>query len=500
VVFYFSVKNYAGLLAFLNKFKAEKLSVLDNKSFRKHAHELVDWMADYLENIEQYPVKAQVKPKEILNKLPLNPPEESESMDQIMADFNQIIMPGMTHWQSPNFYAYFNGNSSYPSVLAEMLTATLGAQCMIWETSPAAAELEERVMNWLKEMLDLPESFTGVIQDTASAATLCAILSAREKASAFAINDQGFSDNNFRVYCSTQTHSSIDKAVKIAGIGKNNLIKIEVDQKLALQPNSLEKAIRHDLEKGKTPLCVIATIGTTGTTAIDPLAEISVICQKYNIWLHVDAAYAGTALILPEMRWMSRGLKDADSFVFNPHKWMFTNFDCSAYYVKDKAALIRTFEIMPEYLKTAVDTQVNNYRDWGIALGRRFRALKLWFVIRTFGVQGIRKKIREHLNIAREFIKKIEAHPDFEITAPASINLVCFRFKPENENSIQRLNQINEQLLQTLNASGKLYITHTKIGEIYTLRMVIGQTYVTEEHVNKAWELIQKTAEKLKKA
>ncbi|MCB0281877.1 MAG: aminotransferase class I/II-fold pyridoxal phosphate-dependent enzyme [Calditrichaeota bacterium] len=472
---------------------------MDIELFKKEAHALVEWIADYYREIEKYPVKSQVKPKEIFNQLPVSPPQKSEAIPAIMEDFQKIIMPGITHWQSPNFFAYFPANSSYPSVLAEMLTAALGAQCMIWETSPAAAELEEKVMNWLKQMMGLPESWYGVIQDTASSATLCAILSAREKATNYETNNNGFSQNNFRVYGSTQTHSSIDKAVKIAGIGKNNLIKVAVDENLALDPDALEKAIKTDLLNGKKPLCVIATIGTTGTTAIDPIKEIAAVCKKYDIWLHVDAAFAGTALILPEMHYMADGLDMVDSYVFNPHKWMFTNFDCSAYYVKDKETLIRTFEIMPEYLKTAVDSQVNNYRDWGIALGRRFRALKLWFVIRSFGVDGIRERIRNHIKMAQELVKKMKEHGSFEILAPVPLNVICFRFKPKNMSDENELNKLNENLLKQLNAGGKIYMTHTKIDGKYTIRMVIGQTYVQQKHVDVAWELIQETAKNLKK-
>ena len=462
--------------------------------FRVNAHLLVDWMADYLDQIEHLPVKSQVKPGEILAQLPKLPPLEREPIETIIRDFQEIILPGITHWQSPNFFSYFPANSSYASVLAEMLTATLGAQCMIWDTSPAAAELEERVMIWLREMLDLPSHFNGVIQDTASSATLCAILSAREKVSNYSTNNQGLPHQNYRVYCSTQTHSSIDKAVRIAGIGQDNLLKIEVDKNLAMDVSALEKQIKTDLEKGKKPLCVIATLGTTGTTAIDPLSEISELCQAFDIWLHVDAAYAGTALILPEFRWMGEGLEHADSFVFNPHKWMFTNFDCSAYFVKDKEVLIRTFEILPEYLKTKSGDRVNNYRDWGIALGRRFRALKLWFVIRDFGVKGIQNRIREHISYAQTLQQEIKTRNDLEMLAPVVLNLICFRFKPEGVTDEFHLNKLNEKLLHTLNSTGKIYLTHTKINNTYTIRMVMGQTYLKLEHVQKAWKLVCETA------
>jgi aromatic-L-amino-acid decarboxylase len=475
----------------------ETVAMIQIDEFRKHAHDIVDWMADYLEHIQDFPVKSPVKPDDIKKQLPARPPEVSESIPAIMEDFREIILPGMTHWQSPGFFAYFNANSSYPSILAEMLTATMGAQCMIWETSPAATELEETVMNWLKDMLGLPGYFEGVIQDTASSATLCAILSARERASSYQINQKGLHGETYRVYGSTQTHSSIDKAVKIAGLGAGNLVKVPVDAKLAMDPAALEKNIESDLKSGKTPLCVIATLGTTGTTAVDPLSSIAKLCRKHKIWLHVDAAFGGTALVLPEYRWMTEGMELADSFVFNPHKWMFTNFDCSAYFVKDPAQLVRTFEILPEYLKTQTRNQVKDYRDWGIALGRRFRALKLWFVIRNFGVQGIQAKIREHIQFATDFASVIKQRKDFELMTEPLFNVVCFRFVPDRRFADEKLNHMNESLLHGINATGKAYFTHTKINGIYTLRMVLGQTYLKKEHIEQAWELILETAGKM---
>ncbi len=472
--------------------------MIDSREFRKYAHEFVDWMADYLENIDKLPVKSQVKPGEIFSKIPDQPPGTSESMDDIFGDFKDVILPGMTHWQSPNYFAYFTANSSYPSVLAEMLTSTMAAQCMVWETSPAAAELEEKVMNWLRDMIGLPESFEGVIQDTASTATLVALLTAREKLSGYSINEKGFSgDEKYRIYCSSEAHSSIEKAVKMAGFGRQNLVKIEVDDTLAIRPESLKQAIENDISEGKTPLCVVAALGTTGTVAIDPLKPIAEICRNHNIWLHVDAAYAGTALVLPEQRWMIEGIEEADSFVFNPHKWMFTNFDCSAYYVKDTEALIRTFEILPEYLKTGTRGQVNDYRDWGVQLGRRFRALKLWFVIRDFGVDGIQKKVKEHLDWASELAGQIKESEDFELLEPQHLGLVCFRYRPGEERDKERLNAMNQELMQILNESGDIYLTHTKVDGFIILRMVIGQTNVTRDHVQRAWNLILQTAETL---
>ena len=469
--------------------------------FRKHAHELVDWMADYLETVEQYPVKSPLQPGDILHQLPEVPPESGEPFPQIFNDFEKIIIPGMTHWQHPSFFAYFPANSSPPSVLAEMLTATLAAQCMIWQTSPAAAELEERMMQWLARMIGIPDDFSGVIQDTASTATLCAILTARERAFEYQINLQGITGQQVAIYCSSQTHSSIEKAVKIAGLGRNSIRFIDVDETYAMKPEQLEAALAADVEKGVHPLCVVATIGTTSSTAIDPLRPIGEICRKYDVWLHVDAAFAGSALILPEKRWMIDGIEYVDSFVFNPHKWMFTNFDCSAYFVKDKEALIRTFEVLPEYLKTPEARQVNNYRDWGIQLGRRFRALKLWFVIRSYGVHGLQEMLRKHLRLAAYFAEQVDSHPDFERLAPIPLNLICFRYRPaslSNQPDEETLNELNARLLKKCNDTGKVFLTHTKLNDKYTLRMVIGQTYVEQRHVDAAWKLIMEKAKEVK--
>jgi aromatic-L-amino-acid/L-tryptophan decarboxylase len=462
--------------------------------FRKHAHELVDWMAGYLENVEKYPVKSSVKPGEIFNQIPACPSEEAESFSDVMRDFESVILPGITHWQNTNFFAYFPANSSPASILAEMIISTLGAQCMIWETSPAAAELEEKVMIWLRDMIGLPSGFEGVIQDTASTATLAAIISARERATGFSINSDGSGKSGtLRVYCSEQTHSSVEKAVKICGIGRKNLVKIAVREDFSMDSEKLKEAIIEDIEAGFIPCCVVATIGTTGTASVDPLRAIGEVCSENGIWLHVDAAMAGTALILPEFQWMLDGREFIDSFVFNPHKWMFTNFDCSAYFVKDAASLIKTFEILPEYLKTRTRGKVNDYRDWGVPLGRRFRALKLWSVIRTYGINGLREKVRYHIEIASRLAEMISKEADFEILAPVIISVVCFRFHPKGINE-DHLNMLNEKLNHQLNDSGKIYLSHTVLNGKYTLRMVTAQTNVTLDHVRNAWELILKTA------
>jgi aromatic-L-amino-acid decarboxylase len=469
---------------------------MDNQAFRDFGHQFVDWVADYLDGSEKYPVLSRVKPGDIKARLPLDPPKQAEPMARIFADFREIILPGITHWQHPGWFAYFPANNSPASVLAEILTAGLGSQCMIWQTSPAAAELEDRVLEWLRRMLGLPEGMAGVIQDTASTATLCALLSAREKATGFASNQSGFKAG-LTVYASDQTHSSIEKGVKIAGFGIDNLRLIPTDEAYAMIPEKLEAAIGKDKKRGLAPACVVATIGTTSSTAVDPLAAIGRICQRYDVWLHVDAAFAGSACILPEMRSLLEGSEFMDSFVMNPHKWLFTNFDCSAYFVKDPGLLVRTFEIHPEYLKTGVDAHVKNYRDWGIQLGRRFRALKLWFVIRSYGVEGLQALLREHIRLAQLFKGWVEKDRRFELLAPVPFSLVCFRFNDGRKN--KALNTFNKTLLEKINAEGRVFLTHTTLRGRYALRMAIGQRTTQERHVHEAWELVIRKAEELQK-
>lgn len=464
---------------------------MDKEMFRQLGHEFIDWVVDYLSEVEKYPVCSLVKPNQIKHKLPASPPVQGEKMKDIFEDFKEIILPGITHWQHPCWFAYFPANNSPPSILAEILTAGIGAQCMIWQTSPSATELEEVVIEWLRQMIGLPEGFEGCIQDTASTATLCAILCARERATEFESNIKGLK-KPLVVYASQEAHSSIEKGVKIAGLGKEALRLIPTDDNYAMLPHDLERAIEEDKSKGKIPACVVATIGTTSSTAVDPIKDIGEICSRHGIWLHVDAAYAGTALILPEMKHILEGAEHIDSFVFNPHKWMFTNFDCSSYFVKDSKALTRTFEIHPEYLKTGVDAKVKNFRDWGIQLGRRFRALKLWFVIRTYGVKGLQKMIREHLRLAQVFKGYVEESPYFELMAPVNFSVVCFRFndgRPDEE-----LNIINESLLNEINDTGEVFLTHTSLRGRYTIRMAIGQRTTQESHVRKAWGIIQNKA------
>lgn len=467
-------------------------------SFRQHAHALVDWMADYLENVGHYPVAPQTQPGDVLKQLPLHAPDLPEAFVDIFKDFETQILPGMTHWQHPHFFAYFPASTSPPSLLAEMLMSTLGAQCMSWLTSPAATELEERVMEWLRIAIDLPPEFTGVIQDSASGATLCALLCARERASAGKVNTEGFTgqQQRFRVYASTEAHASIEKGVRIAGIGSDNLVKIPVDTAFAMDVAALEQAILRDVEQGYTPLCVVAAWGTTSSTALDPLAPIAALCQQHQLWLHVDAAYAGSAFILPEHRQRANGVEQADSMVFNPHKWLMTHFDCSAYFVKDTALLTRTLGLTPEYLKTDLDREVNNYRDWGIPLGRRFRALKLWFVLRSYGVSGLQKILREQIEWVQALAETIAQHNNFEVLAPVPLNLVCFRYAPPETSEAER-ELFNQRLLSAVNNTGSIFITHTRLKGVYSLRLVAGNPNTTQEHISRAWHLIQATASTL---
>ena len=480
----------------------EKVCKMDIKSFRDHGHELIDWVADYMESVEKYPVMSRVKPGEILERLPREPPNKGEPMEAILKDFEEVLMPGVTHWQHPGFFAYFPANTSGPSILAELVTSALGINAMLWQTSPAATELEERVMEWLRMLLKLPEEFKGVIQDTASTATICALLCARETATGFGINEKGFSSwpkkKAMRVYTSEEAHSSIEKGAKIAGFGSDNVIRVGVDSKYSMDPEALEEAIQRDETAGYKPCCICATVGTTSSTALDPLQEIGVIAKRRGLWFHVDAALAGSAAILPEKRSILDGVESADSFVFNPHKWLFTNFDCSAFFVKDVRTLIRVFSIDPEYLKTGRDSEVVNFRDWGIQLGRRFRALKLWFVIRSYGVEGLQDRLRVHLALAQDFRSWVEKDPQFELLAPVKVNTICFRFRPcERELEEEELDELNRRIMDEINAGGNIYMTHTRLGGRFALRVSIGQTYTRSHHVENAWRIIQRTSAKV---
>ena len=460
------------------------------EEFRRHGKAVVDWIADYYERVESLPVMSQVKPGQIRASLPKSAPQTGESFETMLRDIHQLILPGITHWQSPNFFAFFPSNTSFPSIMGEMLSAGLGVQGMLWATSPACTELETHVLDWLVEMLALPKSFSsatnggGVIQDTASNSSLCALLTARERATNFASNERGC-DRRLVAYTSSQAHSSIEKAVKIAGLGRENLRLIEVDENFSLKPAALAAQIKQDLAAGRVPCFVSATVGTTSSNAMDPVRAIGEICREHKIWLHVDAAMSGTAALCPEFRWIHDGLELADSYCFNPHKWMFTNFDCDCFYVADSKALINTMSVLPEYLRNQATESgaVIDYRDWHVPLGRRFRALKLWFVIRHYGIEGLQHHVRRHVELAQQFASWVREDANFELAAPAPLNLVCFRHRGSDA--------MNQALMDRLNHSGDLYLTHTKLDGKFTLRLCIGQTTTELPHVQRAWRLLR---------
>ena len=471
----------------------EKTFHMSPDEFRRHGHKVVDWIADYYAGIERYPVLSRAEPGQLRASLPPKPPAKGEAFDAILSDVEKLIAPGITHWQSPNFFAFFPANASGPAILGDLLSSGFGVQGMLWATSPACTELETHVLDWLVDMLALPRKFLssetggGVIQDTASSASLCALLAARERATDFASNKRGC-DGKLVAYTSSQAHSSIEKDVKIAGLGLDNLRLIDVDQNFAIRPEALARQIEIDRRAGLTPCFVCATIGTTSSNAIDPLPEIGCICRENKLWFHVDAAMSGTAALCPEFRYTHDGIELADSYTFNPHKWMFTNFDCNCFYVADRKALIQTLSILPEYLrnKATESGAVIDYRDWQIPLGRRFRALKLWFVIRHYGVEGLQYHVRRHVELAQTFAGWVKKDQRFELAAPAPLNLVCFRHKGGDE--------ANQTLMDRLNRSGDLYLTHTRLNNRLTLRFCVGQTNTMERHVERAWHRIQEEA------
>jgi len=471
----------------------EKSFHMPPADFRRHGHALVDWIADYYERVESFPVLSRVKPGEIRAELPSAAPAQGEPFEKMLADVEKLILPGITHWQSPNFFAYFPSNASGPSILGDLLSSGLDVQGMLWATSPACTELETLVLDWLAPMLGLPEKFLssgaggGVIQDTASSASLCALLAARERITNFASNQRGC-DGKLVAYTSTQAHSSIEKAVKIAGLGRQNLRLIEVDETFAMRPEALARQIAQDRSDGLLPCFVTAAVGTTSSNAIDPVAEIGRICREQNIWLHVDAAMSGTAALCPEFRHIHNGVELADSYCFNPHKWMFTNFDCDCFWVADRKALIQTLSVLPEYLrnKATESGAVIDYRDWQIPLGRRFRSLKLWFVLRHYGVEGLQHHVRRHVELAQEFAGWVRADSRFDLAAPAPLNLVCFRHKGGDS--------VNQGIMDRLNGSGDLYLTHTKLNDRLTLRICIGQTSTQRRHVERAWQRLREEA------
>jgi len=474
----------------------EKSLHMTPDEFRRYGHAVVDWIADYQNRVESLPVLSQVKPGDVRAALPTNPPQRGEAFEDVLKDVDRVIVPGITHWQSPNFFAYFPCNASGPGILGDLLSSGLGVQGMLWSTSPACTELETHVMDWLVGMLSLPDKFRssssggGVIQDTASSAVLCALLAAREKATGYSCNENG-TNGKLIAYASTQTHSSLQKAAMIAGIGTENLRLIGVDETFGMSPDLLEHQIEADMRKDLLPFFVCATVGTTSSNAMDPITPIGEICRKNDLWLHVDAAMSGTAMVCPEFRHLQNGVEYADSYNFNPHKWMGANIDCSCFWVADRKALIQTLSILPEYLRNQATESgaVIDYRDWHIQLGRRFRSLKLWFLIRHYGIEGLQHNVREHVRLAQHFAEWVRQDDRFEIAAPAPLNLVCFRHKGGDA--------VNQGIMDRLNKSGDLFLTHTKLSGKLTLRLSVGQTNTKDRHVRSAWERIQEEANRV---
>ena len=468
---------------------------MDSASFRLHGHELVDWIADYLEHSDRYPVLARVKPGDIVSALPAAAPEDPESFDAIMADFERVLVPGLTHWNHPGFFAYFAITASAPGVLAEFLSAALNQQAMLWRTSPAATELETVSLGWLRRLMGLPDSFEGVIYDTASIATMHAMVAARE-AGVADVRARGLAGRSdvprVRVYCSEQTHSSIDKAVIAIGLGHQSLRRIAVDDGFSMRVDALNAAIAEDRAAGWLPIAVVPTVGTTSTTSIDPVPAIADICAREKLWLHVDAAYGGVAAMLPSHRHVLDGAERADSLVVNPHKWLFTPFDLSAFYCRRMDVVRAAFALTPEYLRTREEGEVKSLMDTGVQLGRRFRALKLWMILRSFGAREIRAHLAEHIRLARLLADWVDAHPDFERMAPVPFSVVCFRWKPTRAQlSDEALDAANERLIDLVNARGDVFLSHTRLRGRTTLRVAIGHIRTTEQHVRRAWDLLQ---------
>ncbi|MGQ9644736.1 MAG: pyridoxal phosphate-dependent decarboxylase family protein [Ignavibacterium sp.] len=464
--------------------------------FRTNGYNLVDWIANYLRNIEKYNPLSKVKPNEIYSRIPNIPPTKGEDIKKVLSDIDKILIDGITHWNHPGFMAYFNSTSSMPGILAEMLSAAFNANGMLWKTSPAFTELEKAMMNWFRQMVCLPENYWGIIYDTASISSMHAIASAREQLN-LGIRENGMTGRNdlpkLRLYCSEHAHSSIEKGAVTLGIGLNGVKKISVDEDFRMIPDKLEQAIKEDISNNLKPFCVVATVGTTSTTSVDPVKEIAAICEKFGLWLHIDAAYAGVTAMIPEMKWITEGWNHADSIVINPHKWMFTPMDLSIYFTRKPDILKRAFSLVPEYLKTQVDDEVENLMDYGVQLGRRFRSLKLWFIIRYFGVEGLAERIKNHIELAKELAKWVDDEKDFERMAPVPFSTVCFRYNPGNS-SEDKLNELNEDILERINQSGKIFLSHTKLNGKFVIRLTIGSIRHERRHIVQAWEIIKTIA------
>ncbi|MCC7105143.1 MAG: aminotransferase class V-fold PLP-dependent enzyme [Chloroflexi bacterium] len=471
---------------------------MDPEAFRRYGHQTVDWIADFLAHPERFPVLAQVAPGEVRAALPATPPTEPEPMAEILADFERAIVPGITHWNHPGFFAYFAITSSGPGILGELLAAALNANAMLWRTAPAATELEDLTLDWLRQLLGLPDEFEGVINDTASSSTLYALAAAREAVDGLEARQQGLLGRPERaplkLYISTETHSSVEKAAIVLGIGLDRVEKVPVDEGFRMDPVALETAIQRDLASGLRPFAVVPTVGTTSTTSIDPVPAIAEIARRYGLWLHVDAAYGGPVAILPERRDVLAGAELADSIVVNPHKWLFTPIDCSVLYCRRREVLKRAFSVGIPIYETPGITPPRNLMDYGTALGRRFRALKLWFILRYFGAEGIRARLREHLRLTQLLVRWIAASPDFELLAPVPFSTICFRFQPAGAHDPAQIDVLNQAIIDRLNATGEVYVTSTKLRGRLALRVAIGNLRTTEAHVGRLWELIQAAA------
>jgi aromatic-L-amino-acid decarboxylase len=481
---------------------ASQLGDMSAENFRRYGHEVVERIADYLSEIESYPVLAQVEPGQLRAQLPASPPERGEPMSDILADVDRLVVPALTHWNHPSFFAYFATSASAPGIFAEMFAAAFDTKAMLWRTSPASTELEEVALDWLRQMMGLPPEFEGIIYDTASVASMHAIAAAREALN-LRVREDGMSGRAdlplLRVYASEQSHSSIEKAVIALGLGQRSLVKVPADSEFRMKPDALAQLVEEDRRAGALPFCVVATAGTTSTTSVDPVPAIADVCGRENLWLHVDAAYAGSAAIVPELRHWFEGCERADSLVTNPHKWLFTPFDLSALYSRRLNILRRAFTLTPEYLRTPEQDAVRNGSDYGVQLGRRFRALKLWMIIRYFGHEGLAARIREHCRLAREFASWVEASPDWEILAPTPFSVVCFRARPltEGETDAARLDALNERLMNAVNATGEAFLSHTKLNGVFTLRLAVGNIRTDESHVRRVWQLFNDKLQEL---
>lgn len=479
-------------------------SDLSPDEFRKYGYQVIDWIADYMENPEKYPVLSRALPGEIKAQFPEHPPQYGENMGNILEDVEKIIVPGLTHWNHPLFMAYFSITGSAPGILGELLCSAFNVNAMLWKTSPSATELEEVVLDWLRQMIGLPPQFQGIIYDSASTSSMHAIAAAREYVN-LGIREKGMAGRNdlprLCLYCSDQAHSSIEKGALAMGIGQENVRKIPVDDQFKMIPSQLALAIENDIQTGHKPFCVVATVGTTSTTSIDPVPEIADICEKHDLWLHIDGAYGGSPAVADEMRWVLNGCRRAHSILLNPHKWLFTPIDCSAFFCRRFDILKRAFSLVPEYLKTDRDDQVINYMDYGVQLGRRFRALKLWMVMRHFGQKGLAANIMKHIRIAQELASWIKEDKDFQLMAPVPYSTVCFRYNPKSlaDKDEDFLENLNSKIMSRVNATGQAFISHTKLKGKFTLRIALGNIRTTREHVKNTWNLIQKTAAGLNK-